>query len=136
MRQLLLSSLIQEIITPDYYYSQGDKLMGDIVQLEHSLYHKFPDIQKVDLSARAEKSVHINSIRVKKSGQGKGIGSAIINSVKEFATKNKLPITLTPEPDKGKKEALARFYKNNGFVKCRDPQLTNPFGPTLVWFPT
>lgn len=135
MSNPLLISLIREIITPDYYYNQGDKLMGDVVKLENELKQKFPDIQKVDLSARTGKSVHINSIRVKKSGQGKGIGSVIINSVKEFATKNKLPITLTPEPDKGKKEALVRFYKNNGFVKCRDPHLTNPFGPTLVWFP-
>lgn len=131
----LLMSLLREIITPEDYYKQGDNLMGDIVKLEQALTQRFPDIQKVDLSARSEKSVHINSIRVKKSGQGKGIGSEIINSVKEFATKNNLPITLTPEPDKGKKEALVRFYKKHGFVKCRDPHYTNPFGPTLIWFP-
>ena len=131
----LLSSLLYEIITPEDYYKQGDNLMGDVVKLEQTLYQQFPDIQKVDLSARSEKSIHINSIRVKKSGQGKGIGSAIINLIKEFATKNNLPITLTPEADKGKKEALSRFYKTNGFVKCRDPHYTNPFGPTLIWFP-
>ena len=135
MSPILLSSVLYEIITPDDYYSQGDKLMGDIVKLEQTLTRQYPDIQKVDLSARAEKSVHINSIRVKKSGQGNGIGSAIVNAVKEFATKNKLPVTLTPEPDKGKKEALTKFYKKHGFVRCHDPKYTNPFGPTLIWFP-
>ena len=130
-----LISLLPEIITPEYYYSTGDKLMGDAVKLEMELKQKYPDIQKIDLAARKEKSIHINSVRVKKSGQGKGIGSTILGVVKDFAAKNSLPITLTPEPDAGKKTALMNFYKKNGFVKCRDPQLTNPFGPTLVWFP-
>jgi len=31
-------SLLREIIAPDYYYGHGDKLMGDAVKLEQSLY--------------------------------------------------------------------------------------------------
>lgn len=136
MSHLLLSTILREVITPDDYYNQGDKLMGDIVRLEVQLRKKLPDIEQLNLSARADKSVHVNSIRVKKSGQGKGIGTAVLNAVKKFAAKHRLPVTLSPEPDKGKKAALHRFYSANGFKKCRDSQYTSPFAPTLIWFPT
>ena len=108
--------------------------MGDICGLENRLKREFPELADISLGNR-NGTVFVSSIKVKSEEQGRGIGSKVLYRIKEFATKHKLPITLCPEPDRGKKEALTRFYKENGFKKCKDSRYTSMFGPTLIWEP-
>lgn len=135
MPNLLLSNIIKEVITPDYWREVGNDFMAELMEFQHSLKKKYPQLEELNLGGAKNRSISINSIRVKKEYHGQGVGSQVIKEIKEFAKKINLPITLTPEADIGKKEALKNFYKNNGFKKCKDPKYTNMFGPILIWYP-
>lgn len=80
--------------------------------------------------------LHLSDIRIKKNARGQGIGSKIIDQLKKFADQNKLIITLSPEPERGYKAKLDRFYRSHGFVhnkgRKKDYRLSNFFGPTMV----
>lgn len=65
-------------------------------------------------------TIRVNKIEVPKEKQGKGIGSRAMRGIASYAQKQNLPVTLTPEPEKGKKAALNRFYNRHGFKKNKD----------------
>lgn len=135
MRNILLSDIIKEVITPEYWREQGDHFMADLMVLERHLEKKYPQLEELNLTGKKDRSISINSIRVKKEHYGQGIGTSVINEIKEYAKKINLPIILTPEADRGKKAALKNFYKNNGFERCKDCRFTSMFGPVLIWRP-
>ena len=62
-----------------------------------------------------------------------------MRAIQVYAQSVGKPIVLSPQPDKGKKAALERFYKNLGFVhnrgRHRDYSLSNFGGPTMLWRP-
>jgi len=64
--------------------------------------------------------------------QGKGIGTEIMDNLKNLAKKKKKRITLNQDPDKGREEDLDNFYKKHGFVPnsgdftTKDTHIRNP----------
>lgn len=128
-----------EIQKPEYWRAQGDKFMADIVALERSLEAEFNGLDQLDLRTGNGGALHINLIKVKPEFQGQGIGSKVMTKLKAFAQERGIPITLSPEPDRGKKAALQRFYKGHGFWKNKgrraDYRYTSPFAPIMIWKP-
>jgi GNAT superfamily N-acetyltransferase len=88
---------------------------------------------------RGVNNIHIQEIRLPKELRGQGIGSKVIKTIQEYAKKVDMPITLSPEADKGYKAKLMQFYKNLGFKpnkgRYKDYSLGSMFGMTMVWRP-
>lgn len=63
--------------------------------------------------------MRINQLYVPPQDQGKGIGTRIMKGLTKYADKTGQTITLTQDPDKGKKRKLANFYKSHGFQSNR-----------------
>jgi len=82
-------------------------------------------------------SIEIANIKVPPGQRNQGIGTSVINRIQNFAKEKNLPITVRPSPEKGKKEALERFYKNLDFKHNRgrnmDYELSSPLAPTMYW---
>lgn len=80
--------------------------------------------------------IELSTLRLPKEYQNKGIGSDILKMLQDYSKIVQKPIVLSPEADRGKKGALKRFYKNNGFVdnkgRNKDYKLSL-FGPTMHW---
>lgn len=125
--------------SPDYWREQGDEAMAGVKQLEQELEAEFPQLQDLDLAAHTNGSLHIASIRVKPGHAGQGIGSQVMRRIQSYAKQQGLPITLTPQPDRGHKADLHRFYRSHGFWKNKgrraDYRYTSPFAPTMLWKP-
>jgi GNAT superfamily N-acetyltransferase len=109
--------------------------MGEVKKLQDEIVGKYPELKELTLSGKKDQSISIHSIRVKPEHYGEGIGTKVLTDIKRFAKENNVPIILSPEADRGKKKALQNFYQKNGFQRCKDPQLTSVFGPTLIWYP-
>lgn len=54
-----------------------------------------------------------------------------MKGISNVARRNNVPVTLTPEPDKGKKKALNRFYDKHGFSKNKDQSISD----TMIKYP-
>lgn len=63
------------------------------------------------------KHIELHNIRVKPDARNQGIGTEVINALKEYARSVGKRVILYAEPDKGKKAALNRFYKRHEFKK-------------------
>ena len=63
-----------------------------------------------------ENKIKLEKIFLPLALRNQGIGTEIISAIKEYSQKVGKPIVLNPEPEKGKKGALQRFYKRNEFV--------------------
>jgi len=63
------------------------------------------------------KHVELHNIRVKPGDRNSGVGTKVINAIKEYAASVGKQIVLFAEPDRGKKAALSRFYKRQDFQK-------------------
>ncbi|NOQ56219.1 MAG: GNAT family N-acetyltransferase [Nanohaloarchaea archaeon] len=70
-------------------------------------------------------SVFIESIAVKKTFQGKGIGTALIEHLMTYCKKKKIPIIHLGTSDKEDNKAIA-FYKRQGFRKVGFLEDINP----------
>ena len=79
--------------------------------------------------------LRVNQLFVPPNMQGKGIGTRVMKGLTKYADKQKKRVTLTQDPDKGKKAKLAKFYKKHGFEKnrgrsrdftTRDTDIRNP----------
>lgn len=80
------------------------------------LEQEYPELE--DLWLRDDKyAVVLSNLRVRKDARSKGIGTEVIEKVKEYAKTVGKPLVLYAEPDKGKKTALQRFYNRVGFKK-------------------
>jgi len=69
-----------------------------------------------------EKVIRINSIVVPQGERGKGIGSYIINSIKEYAKGVGKKVVLHPSPSKGEANRLNEFYKKLNFAPVPDKE--------------
>ena len=106
-------------------------------QLVQSIKQQYPEI---DLSVWENSySIELSTIKVPRLLQGQGIGTAAIKAIKDYAQQVGKPIVLRPQPDRGKKAALSRFYKRQGFIDNRgrniDFTLSSPCAPTMYWKP-
>jgi GNAT superfamily N-acetyltransferase len=81
--------------------------------------------------------VELQQIEVPPEHRGSGIGTEIMQELKNYARSVGKPIVLRPEPERGKKAALERFYKRLGFVnnagRHKDYTLSAPFSKTMYW---
>lgn len=73
-------------------------------------------------------SLYLARLRVPKASQGKGLGSALIEKLKERARRLHKPITLTFNPDEDQEDRVRRFYKKHGFRFLSD-------NITMIWRP-
>lgn len=107
-------------------------------QVVDSLRQQYPGL--VLWAAEHENRINVSELKVPPAMRGSGVGSAVLNAIKIYAQSVGKPVTLSPVPDKGKKAALERFYKRNGFqwnkgVK-KDYTLSSFYGSNMVWRPT
>jgi len=86
-----------------------------------------------------ENKIKLDKIFIPKEMRGMGIGTEIITALKEYSQRANKPIVLNPEPEKGKKGALQRFYERNEFVdnagRRKDYDLTDTFSRTMYYKP-
>jgi hypothetical protein len=93
--------------------------------IEKNYKRKHPDIKLSFSHSPRTNTIRVDNIRIPKEKQGQGIGGRVIRGISNVAKRNKLAVTLTPEPDKGKKQALDRFYKKHGFSKNKDQSISD-----------
>lgn len=83
--------------------------------------------------------IELAGIYVPKPMQNQGWGAATVKAIQDYANKVGKPVVLRPQPDRGKKAALERFYKRLGFVsnsgRHTDFTLGSPFARTMYWKP-
>jgi GNAT superfamily N-acetyltransferase len=103
--------------------------------LQEDLIHRYPQLLHLSLSLHHDDAIYIQIITIKKEFRGQGYGKKIIKEIKDFADKYDLTIYLSPEPEKGYKEKLSKFYKSHGFVdnkgRKKDYRLSSMFGRTM-----
>jgi hypothetical protein len=81
---------------------------------------------KLNLShSPVKNTISVDLIRVPKEKRGQGIGTRAITGVKNYAKRHNLPVTLSQEPERGKKGKLQKFYKGLGFKKNQDPAISD-----------
>ena len=112
-----------------------------VAALESDLKQRYPqlDILALNITSNDNPALELRSIKVNQKYRGSGVGTQVIDEIKEFAQRHRLPVTLSPAPDYGKKEALHRFYRRHGFRYNRgryaDYRYTSPFAATMLWRP-
>jgi len=123
-----LKKLIKESLS-------NKKLDIKVNDLQEDLLHKYPQLMHLHLSLHHNDAIYIHIITIKKEFRGRGYGKKIIEEIKDFADKYDLTIYLSPEPERGYKEKLLKFYKNHGFVdnkgRKKDYKLSSMFGKTM-----
>lgn len=86
-----------------------------------------------------EYRVYVSEIRLPPDMQNKGIGTAVMKKLQEYATKVNKPLVLHPQADPRKKKKLNDFYKGLGFVdnkgRKKNWQISEPFAKTMYWKP-
>ena len=83
--------------------------------------------------------INVTEIVVPTELRNQGIGSAVLAAIKDYAQSVGKPVTLSPEPGRGQKAALERFYKKNDFAwnsgRNKDYSMSSPFAKNMVWRP-
>jgi hypothetical protein len=110
----------------------------DFIQKFISFYeNKYPGI--ILRITEFDNKIKLDKIEVPKDLRNQGIGTEIISDLKSFSERIGKPIVLNPEPEKGKKGALKRFYERNEFVdnagRRKDYDLTDTFSRTMYYKP-
>jgi hypothetical protein len=86
-----------------------------------------------------DNKIKLDKIEIPKDLRNQGIGTEIITALKSYSESINKPIVLNPEPEKGKKGALQRFYERNEFVdnagRKKDYDLTDTFSRTMYYKP-
>ena len=106
-----------------------------LAKIDKAYGRKYPGTN-VDVS-HDDKSgdLRVNQLFVPPKQQGKGIGTRVMKGLTKYADKQNKRMTLTQDPDPGKKAKLAKFYKSHGFQKnsgrkgdfsTRDTDIRNP----------
>ena len=117
-----------------YKFAQSQ---DDIQKLVDFFLAKYPGL--VLRINEYENKIKLEKISVPAALRNQGIGTEIINVLKEYSQRVSKPIVLNPEPEKGKKGALQRFYERNEFVdnagRKKDYDLTDTFSRTMYYKP-
>jgi GNAT superfamily N-acetyltransferase len=122
-----------------YKRSQTDlDLEDELNNFLQKLRDKYP-LVKLEAWIPQGRYIELASIEVRPDSRGKGVGSKVMGELQNFAREVGLAITLRPAADRGKKEALERFYRSLGFRSNRgrdmDYELSSPFSSTMYWKP-
>lgn len=123
-----------------YKYSQHTDLdlEEELDAFLQSLRDEFP-LQQLEAWIPHGRYIEVANIKVRPDSRDQGVGTEVMRRIQEFAKQKNMPITLRPSPEKGKKKALERFYRNLGFSHNRgrymDYELSSPTSPTMYWKP-
>ena len=117
-----------------YKFAQSQ---DDIQKLVNFFLAKYPGlVLRVD---EYDYKIKLHKIDVPKAIRSQGIGTEILSAIKEYSRKVGKPIVLNPEPEKGKKGALQKFYERNEFVnnagRKKDYDLTDTWSRTMYYKP-
>lgn len=128
---------MRDKLTEELNPEEVKKLDYEVKSLENSLKSEYKDaIKDLHLFLKTNGAIHIGAIRINLEYRQQGIGAAIMRKIAEFADKHHLYITLSPEPERGYKDKLDRFYKALGYIankgRNRDSRLSSPFEKTLL----
>ena len=108
-----------------------------LAKIDKAYGRKYPGTN-VDVSHDNKSGdLRVNQLFVppKQREKGKRIGTRIMKGLGTYADKQNKRMTLTQDPDPGKKAKLAKFYKSHGFEKnsgrkrdftTRDTYIRNP----------
>ena len=107
------------------YHQFMEDVSDALTTIEKNWKRKHPDMKLSFSHSPRSNTIRVDNIRIPKEKQGQGIGSRVIKGISNVAKRNNVPVTLTPEPDKGKKQALDRFYKRHGFTKNKDQSISD-----------
>ena len=117
-----------------YKFAQSQ---DDIQKLVDFFLAKYPGL--VLRINEYENKIKLEKIFLPVALRNQGIGTEIISAIKEYSQKVGKPIVLNPEPEKGKKGALQRFYERNEFVnnagRNRDYGLSDAISTTMLYKP-
>jgi len=126
-----------KIVKPSVIKESVDatKLRDETEDFRQSLLKKYPQLQELYFGVQVGQVLHISSIKVKLEDRHQGVGKNVIRDIKKFADDHDLVITLAPEPERGYKDKLDRFYKDLGFINNRgrkkDYRYASFFGRTM-----
>lgn len=88
-------------------------------RISRNYHRRYPGVN-IDVTHHPNTNTDIvNQLWIPPHLRGQGIGTRIMKGLKNRADRAGYKIALTQDPDKGKKAALARFYKSHGFVANR-----------------
>jgi len=127
-----LQKLLKEI-------EDHNELSSKVKSLEIELYQKFPQLENLHLYIQSNGTLFVGSIKIKLEFRRQGIGKNVMREIKHFADKHNVTIVLSPEPDRGYKDKLNRFYRDLGFIpnqgRKKDYSLSSFFGKTMYYKP-
>ena len=110
---------------------------NDIQELINFFLNKYPEI--ILRINEYDNKIKLEKILIPKEMRNQGIGTEIITALKEYSARVSKPIVLNPEPEKGKKGALQRFYERHDFVdnagRRKDFDLSDTFSRTMYYKP-
>lgn len=117
-----------------YKFAQSQDNIQNIIDLFLS---KYPGIElRIN---EYDNKIKLEKITIPKELRNKGIGTEIISALKIYAEETNKPLVLNPEPEKGKKGALQRFYERNEFVnntgRNKDYDISDAFSRTMYYKP-
>ena len=116
------------------WFEQFARPLDELVQ---NLRQKYPGLSL--WASEHDNRINVGEIVVPPSLRSQGIGSAVLAEIKKYAQSVGKAVTLSPEPARGKKSALEKFYKKNGFTwntgNKKDFSLASFFGRNMVWRP-
>lgn len=87
-----------------------------VEDLEGQLKSAYPQVTKLNLDDHRN-AIELNSIEIEERNRSGGIGTRVIDEIKRFANRVGKPVVLTANAEPGKRTALNRFYRDNGFVR-------------------
>lgn len=74
-----------------------------------------PGSSRLEAFVASGGDLYLDTIKIPKEHQGEGHGTRAMEAVISWADERGLSMSLNPEADPGKKEALRRFYRSLGF---------------------
>lgn len=110
-------------------------LSSKIESLEKQLKNEYPQLEDLHIYLQSNRSLFINSIKVKLEFRKQGIGKSVIRKIIDFAKKENIIIVLSPFAEPRYKARLDKFYKDLGFInnkgRNKDYRLASIFGRTM-----
>ena len=107
-----------------------------VEELNKQLLQQYPQLEDLNFYVIYNSNIlHLRSIRIKTEFRKQGIGRVVIDTIKKIADENNLIITLSPQPERGYKKKLDKFYRDRGFIhnkgRKKDYRLSSFFGRNM-----
>ena len=96
---------------PTPMYQKQTIASSGVKELGRTLLNKYP-LYDLELSMRDAKTLVVNSMAFNTKDRNKGYGTAVLDDVKEFCARNRIPEIRLSSTASG-----SSFYKKNGFIQ-------------------